>query len=63
MFRWLRILGFRSGPARAMALALCLSSLAACGQKGRLYLPPPPSADPTTQPTHAPARAPDASPR
>ncbi|MBL0943180.1 MAG: lipoprotein [Hydrogenophaga sp.] len=65
MFRWLRILGFRSGPARVMALALALSCLAACGQRGPLYLPSPTSAAKTKASTDvpAPARTPDASTR
>ncbi|MGV3498958.1 MAG: LPS translocon maturation chaperone LptM [Hydrogenophaga sp.] len=46
-----------------MALALLLSCLAACGQKGALYLPPPASDAQPKQPANAPARAPDTSPR
>lgn len=30
--------------SRRATLALCASLLAACGQKGALYLPPPPGA-------------------
>ncbi|WP_353056810.1 LPS translocon maturation chaperone LptM [Hydrogenophaga intermedia] len=60
---WLRILGSGFGPARVMALALLLSCLAACGQKGALYLPPPASDAQPKQPANAPARAPDTSPR
>ncbi|MBX3611768.1 MAG: lipoprotein [Hydrogenophaga sp.] len=46
-----------------MALSLLLSGLTACGQRGPLYLPSPPSSDATTKPAHAPARAPDATQR
>ncbi|MBN9372215.1 lipoprotein [Hydrogenophaga sp. YM1] len=67
MFGWLRILGRCSGPARVMALSLLLSGLAACGQKGPLYLPPPKSPETTPKPANnapvAPARLPDATSR
>ncbi|MGC4394782.1 lipoprotein [Hydrogenophaga sp.] len=48
-----------------MALALALSCLAACGQRGPLYLPSPTSAAKTKASTDvpAPARTPDASTR
>lgn len=50
-----------------MALSLLLSGLAACGQKGPLYLPPPKSSETTPKPANnapvAPARLPDATSR
>jgi predicted small lipoprotein YifL len=42
--------------SRRATLALCASLLAACGQKGALYLPPPPGASAPGAPA-APASA------
>ena len=41
MFGLKRILGRAIGPSRGMAIAVSALVLAACGQKGPLYLPGP----------------------
>jgi predicted small lipoprotein YifL len=49
MFGLKRILGRATGPSRGMVIAagvLSTALLAACGQKGPLYLPGPETAEP-----------------
>ncbi|WP_084360524.1 LPS translocon maturation chaperone LptM [Hydrogenophaga palleronii] len=71
MFGLKRILGCTPGPTRVMVMTACLlcaALLAACGQKGPLYLPDPnaPPKKPRatqTAPAEAPPAPPPAQPR
>jgi predicted small lipoprotein YifL len=61
MFGLKRILGRAIGPSRGMVIAmgvLCATVLAACGQRGPLYLPGPETQAPK-KPTPAQTAPPD----
>ncbi|MBU7573039.1 MAG: lipoprotein [Hydrogenophaga sp.] len=54
MFGLKRILGRAIGPSRGMAIAVSALVLAACGQKGPLYLPDPNAPAPKKSSSPAP---------